>query len=79
MKYKVLTIVEIVFFAILLLVLGSLFVQSASNSIDGIDELAIGIVILLFLPSFICEFLIFSFIRCIFSGKKKSLLFQLQE
>lgn len=74
MKYKILTIVEIVFFAIFLLVLGSLFVQSASNSIDGLDELAIGIVVLLFLPSFIYWFFIFSFIRCVFSGIKNELV-----
>ena len=74
MKYKILTIVEIVFFAIFLLVLGSLFVQSASKSIDGLDGLAIGIVVLLFLPSFICWFFIFSFIRCVFSGRKNELV-----
>ncbi len=71
MKYKILTIVEIVFFSLEIIALVLLFISSYNNSIrDKYDGLALGMVILLFLPSFVSECFIFSFIRCLFSIKK---------
>ena len=67
MKYKILTIVEIVFFSLEIIALVLLFISSYN---DKYDKLALGMVILLFLPSFVSECFIFSFIRCLFSIKK---------
>ena len=71
MRYKVLRIIEIVFFSLEIIALVLLLISLYNNSIrDKYDGLGLGIVTLLFLPSFVSECFIFSFIRCLFSIKK---------
>lgn len=71
MRYKVLRIIEIVFFSLEIIALVLLLISLYNNSIrDKYDGLGLGILTLLFLPSFVSECFIFSFIRCLFSIKK---------